>query len=151
MMCVCVCWAFVHLVTVLSSLGELAIERLRPWHVILAHPFTKDPPHRFPRGPDPLRHGCITNPRCYITVRLWHHPLSIGVNGCIPNKSFLRRFCSSACFRSSVGDACLFPDVCVRIIIIPFHFVWIPPFIPDDGRRCWLRLQTAPANCACGS
>ena len=25
-----------HLVTVLSSLGELAIERLRPWHVILA-------------------------------------------------------------------------------------------------------------------
>ena len=25
-----------HIVTVLSSLGELAIERLRPWHVILA-------------------------------------------------------------------------------------------------------------------
>ena len=38
-----------HLVTVLSSLGESAIERLRPWHVILAPP----PPGDIPIPTDP--------------------------------------------------------------------------------------------------
>ena len=65
------------------------------------------------------------------------HPLSIGVNGCIPNKSFLRRFRLS-------------PMLVVVVfrcrIIIPFHFDWIPPFVPDNGR--W--MLTALADCACG-
>ena len=56
--CLCV-WTFVHLVTVLSSLGESAIERLRPWHVILAHPFTKDPHHTVFLGIPPLRYDVL--------------------------------------------------------------------------------------------
>ena len=74
-MCLCVL-SFCAFSNGLSSLGDWAIERLRPWHVILAHPFTKDPPHRCFLAVPPLRYDVLVCCCSIRIVRRWHHPLS---------------------------------------------------------------------------
>ena len=128
-MYVCV-WAFVHF-----SNGQpvWANQRLRPWHVILLHPFTKDPPHHHtvPRGPT-LEVRCTRRYRmsmaspfdvwCRRLLLLW----------LIPNKNKVSRVggqCS--------GDACCFP-------------MFILSFLPSrlDTTLCswrWMMMLAAPA------
>ena len=134
--CLCV-WAFVHFSNGLSSLGELAIERLRPWHVILAHPFTKDPPHRTSGSP-PFEVRCTR--RCYRPTMVppfvvWCRRLLLFA-GIIPNKKY-------STSTPLVADArLLLFSRCSYYYSVPFRL---------DTTLCswrWMMMLAAPAVAA---